>query len=572
MSNILGFSTTHDSGATLLRDGEIVAAVSEERFNRTKHYGYLPFKSIEYCLEAGEITADDLDLVTTPSEALRSDARLLLDSDVESINVSQESMSPLKRLTRESVEAFQRLSLHNTEIPEYARTVTFPDGVDVALVNHHEAHAASAYYCCGHGDALVVTLDGLGDRLSGTVWRGQDGELENLRQWGREGSLGWFFGIVTQALGWWIGNGEGKTMGLASYADPSPEAKESLREILPEYEDGELVDGYNFSRASSWKVNDTFHWVFEEADYVTELVETHGREVIAASAQELLEEQVLDIVKPWLDETGLEHLAAAGGVFLNVQVNERILRQANPSDYFVFPNAGDGGLPTGAALDAYRYLTQSFRPSRLTHAYYGPDITRNVESTLDGRLIDFERPDDIVERCAELLADGKILAWCQGRMEYGPRALGNRSILIDPTREDSMDRVNERVKFRDSWRPFAPSILAEAAEEYLVEPMYDPFMITSYDVREEKRKEIPAVTHVDGTTRPQMVCREVNEPYWRLISAFEKRTGTPVLLNTSYNLSGDPIVCDAKDAIGTFYNSGLDALAIGDYLVQKTRR
>jgi len=569
MSTILGVSTTHDSGATLLQDGELVAAVNEERFNRTKHYGYLPYESIEYCLDIENLTPSDLDMVAVPSEVLRTDARLLLNTDPETTNVSQSSMSLVKRLTRESVETLRRASSRNTEIPDYARTVKFPDNLDVVLVNHHEAHAATAYYCCGHDEALVVTLDGLGDRLSGTVWHGHDGKLENLRQWDREGSLGWFYGIVTQALGWWIGNGEGKTMGLASYAESDPEVEQALRDILPKYSDGDLKNGYNFSRSASWEVHNTHHWSFEEAEYVEGLIDEFGREKVAAATQSLLEEEVLHIVEPWLDETEVDHLATAGGVFLNVQVNQRILEETDVDDYFIFPNAGDGGLPTGAALSAHRHFEPSFQPLELTHPYYGPDITGDVPEVFDGRLLSYSQPDDIVERCADLLADGRIVAWCQGRMEYGPRALGNRSILIDPTHYNSMDRVNQRVKFRDSWRPFAPSILEEAVDEYLVNATYDPFMITSYEVREEKRDKIPAVTHVDNTTRPQVVRREVNEPYWRLINAFADRTGTPVVLNTSFNLSGEPIVCTARDAIQTFYNSGLDALAIGDYLLTK---
>lgn len=567
--NILGISTTHDSGATLLRDGEIVAAVNEERFNRTKHYGYLPFGSIDYCLDEGGIPPSDLDAVAVPSEVLRTDAKLLLDADVDTTNVSQGDSSLSRNLIRTAAETARGISSRNTTIPPYARQVEFPDGTDVHLVNHHEAHATTAYYCSGHEDSLVVTLDGLGDRLSGTVWRGRNGELESLRQWDREGSLGWFYGIVTAGYDWWIGNGEGKTMGLGSYADPDSEAKEALREFLPEYENGELVDGYDFSQPSQWRVHDTYHWWFDEVEEIRAIIDTHGREVVAASAQALLEEQVLNIVQPWVRKTDVDNLATAGGVFLNVQVNNSIIREVDVDDYFIFPNAGDGGLPTGAALGSYRYLDDSFTPFRMEHPYLGPDITEEADSRLEERQIAYDVPEDIIETAADLLADGKIVAWCQGRMEYGPRALGNRSILIDPTQDDSMDRVNARVKFRDSWRPFAPSILAEAADDYLVDPVYDPFMITAYEVREEKRDEIPAVTHVDNTTRPQMVRKDVNEPYWKLIKAFEERTGTPVVLNTSYNLSGDPIVSDVVDAIETFYASGLDALVVGERLLKK---
>lgn len=567
--NILGISTTHDAGATLLRDGELVAAVNEERFNRTKHYGYLPFESIQYCLEKGEISSEDLDVVAVPSEVLRTDARLLLDADVETTNISRSKFSLTRRLTRNLTETARQVSERNTKIPQYARQVTFPDGQEVHMVNHHQAHAASAYYTSGHESSLVVTLDGLGDRLSGTVWKAENGELEPLRQWGREGSLGWFYGIVTEALGWWIGNGEGKTMGLASYAEPEPEVKDALREFLPKYEDGELVSGYEFSRPSQWEINDTLHWSFDESEAVGEIVQEYGREKTAAAAQSLLEEEILHIVKPWVEKTDIRNLATAGGVFLNVQVNNRILREIDVEDYFIFPNAGDGGLPTGVALASNRVLQDSFERSRMEHPYYGPDITADAASRLEERQLDYTTPQNIYETVAEMLAEGKLVAWSQGRMEYGPRALGNRSILADPTKADAMDRVNKRVKFRDSWRPFAPSMLAEAADEYLVNPTYDPFMITSFDVRPEKKDEIPAVTHVDRTTRPHMVRKENNEPYWKLLKAFEERTGTPVLLNTSYNLSGDPIVADVVDAIQTFYASGLDALVIGNYLLEK---
>lgn len=569
MTSILSFSTTHDSGASLIQDGTLVAAVNEERFNRTKHYGYLPFKSIEYCLHKANIEPADLDAIAVPSDVLRADARLLLNGDQHTKNVSVASSPLRKRAALFAGENAKRLLQTNTNIPEYAKTVKIPDSIPIYCVNHHESHAATAYYCSGYDEAVVITLDGLGDRLSGTVWYANDGEMENMRQWGRAGSLGWFYGIVTQALGWWIGNGEGKTMGLASYTEPSREAMDALRSILPEYDDGELVSGYDFSRSNSWTVHDTQHWSFEEAEYVEGLIEQYGRKKIAASAQALLEEQILEIVQPWLERSDTSNLATAGGIFLNVQVNQRILEDISPEKHFIFPNAGDGGLPTGAALRSMRHLDSSFTGFEMTNAYWGPDITTNVTDKFDERHLSYEKPDDIVQRCVDLLVDGKIIAWCQGRMEYGPRALGNRSILIDPTKDDSMDRVNRRVKFRDSWRPFAPSIIEESVDDYLENPHYDPFMVTSTKVRNQKREEIPAVTHVDDTTRPQVVRKSVNERYWRLIKTFGDRTGTPVLLNTSFNLSGDPIVCTPEDAIQTFYTSGLDALAIGDYLLIK---
>lgn len=582
MSDILGLWYGHDSGATLVSDGTLVGAVNEERFTRRKHSGSYPFRSIEYCLEAGGLDAMDIDVLAVPTEGSVGWLDAFVD-DYEVTDITRDPTTKVERLRQvpersESVAAWavEKASSVVTSdgktrgsAPDYVFDASFPSGIEVQTVNHHEAHASTAYYCCGADDALVITADGLGNYFSTTVWDCRDGEMEPLRKWGRNGSLGWFFGIVTEALGWWIGNGEGKTMGLASYGEYDEGIAESLRMLLPEYEDGELVDEPEFDPPSMFEIYDTYHWSFEESEQVASLFDEYDREDVAATAQKLLEDQLFDIADYWLDETGHDTLATAGGVFLNVRVNNKIIREIAPEEYFIFPNAGDGGLPTGTALASHHRENPRFRPFNLDHPYYGPDIDVELPTALEKRALDYETPGDPVERAADLLAEGNMVAWCQGRMEYGPRALGNRSILVDPTREDSMDRVNQSVKFRESWRPFAPSILEEAVDEYLVDPVYDPFMITSFDVKPEKRDEIPAVTHVDGTTRPQVVRESVNPRYWALIDAFADRTGTPVVLNTSYNLSGDPIVTTPKDAVQTFYSSGLDALVIDDYVLTK---
>jgi carbamoyltransferase len=390
--------------------------------------------------------------------------------------------------------------------------------------------------------------------------------------WG--GSLGWFYGLVTEALDWFVGNGEGKTMGLAAFTDPSEAAIERLREFCPQYRDGRLVTPRAFD-PKSFRAYGGLHFTFERREAVRDLIAEFGREEIAAAAQRLLEEQVFEIVDPWVDETGVDTVATAGGVFMNVTLNRRLVHDDAFDDYHIFPAARDGGLAAGAALAAQAERGDAPR-AHLDHVYYGPTVaetaTGSIPEHLRRRGIPFDRPDDVPSVVADRLANGAVVAWCRGRMEYGPRALGRRSILIDPTREDSKDRVNENVKFRDSWRPFAPSILERAAEEYFVDPSYDPFMITSYEVRPERRDEVPSVVHVDGTARPQMVRRSVVPDYWALIDAFADRTGTPIVLNTSYNLSGDPIVCSVDDALQTFFDCGLDVLVVGDCVVSKRPR
>jgi len=569
-THTLSFHTSHNSGAALLRDETVVAAVSEERFNRIKHYGYLPYESIRYCLDEAGIEPADVDQIVVPSDVVPADVKLLLGWDeFDATDASQGSQPLTKRLRKDVAERIRGVR-RPSDMPDYARTVEFPDDIPLKTVNHHEAHAASAYYTCGNDDALVVTSDGLGDDISLTVWHGRDGQMEELLRVGKEGSLGWFYGIVTQALGWWVGNGEGKTMGLSSYGDASAELVEDIRPLCPEYEGGELVGPADLDYAGMWRVKDTYHWNFAETEFVAELLERYEREDVADAAQQLLEEQLLDVVGHWLEETGARNVALAGGVFLNVAVNREIIYEYDLDDFHAFPAAGDDGLPVGAALSAYHADNPGTSPQHMEQPYLGPAVTdERIREVLDGRKLDYEKPDDITDAVADLLLDGNIVAWCQGRMEYGPRALGHRSILIDPRLEDGMDRVNDEIKFRDSWRPFAPSMLERAIDDYLVDPFPDPFMITSFEVREGKHEEIPAVTHVDGTTRPQVVKEGVAPRYHDLIDTFDRKGGVPLVLNTSFNLSGEPIVCTVEDAVGTFYNCGLDALAVGDYLLRK---
>ncbi|MBX0297769.1 carbamoyltransferase family protein [Haloarcula nitratireducens] len=569
-AHILSFHTTHNAGAALLEDDSIVAAASEERFNRQKHYASLPYESIQYCLDTAGISPEDVDKIVIPADVVTSGAKLLLDwNDYDAENISQGSR-PTGKTTKKWLAERVRTWKQDTAMPAYARLVEFPSDIRLQTVNHHEAHAASAYYTCGNDDALVVTSDGLGDDISLTVWHGRDGKLNELYRVGKEGSFGYFYGVVTQALGWWVGNGEGKTMGLSSYGDAPAELIETLRDYCPEFRNGRLESPTPIDYPSVWRNLDTFHPNFEEVDEIEALLDNYEREDVADAAQQLLEEQILELVGHWFAETGARNLALAGGVFLNVAVNRRLLYELDIGDFHAFPAAGDDGLPIGAALSSYYVEQQDEHPQHLEHPDFGPGFSDDrIETVLDGRELDYSEPDSITDRVAELLLDEQIVAWCQGRMEFGPRALGNRSILIDPRLDDGKERVNAEIKFRESWRPFAPSMLERAIDEYLVKAVPDTFMITSYEVRDEKKDEIPAVTHVNGTTRPQVVKADANPNYHELIETFDAKGGVPLLLNTSFNLSGQPIVCSVEDAVGTFYNCGLDALAIGDYLLEK---
>jgi carbamoyltransferase len=579
---VLGLHLGHDSGAALVKDGQVIATVNEERFTRLKHYSGVPWASCGYCLRQAGIEARDVDMVAVVGKVEPYIMRYLYDSHVLEKIARENSLrarknripKSLKNLLRRLVRTLPGMGSVSIPDPVIPPTYYKPYDVgdkEVVLIDHHLAHAASAYHTCGFQEkTLVVTADGVGDDSSLTVWRGEGGKMEPLLEVGQEGSLGWFYGVVTEALGWWVGDGEGKTMGLAPYGDPDA-AEGCLDPILPRYAGGQLVKAHDFGTPVGWEEKGCWHWHFPDTEYVEEQIARYGRENVAAEAQRLLEREMLEVILPWLEREQTGYLACSGGVFLNVKMNQRIWESGKVKGQHIYPNAGDGGLPAGAALHVYYQYSGDSTIRAMRGVYDGPEFSNEeIEKLLQMRKLPYKRCEDITNECAELLAQGYIVAWMQGRMESGPRALGNRSILMDPRKAENKDIINARVKFREPFRPFCPSLLAEAADDYFVNGRLEPYMITSFEAKEEKKKEIPAVVHVDGTCRPQTVTREVNEKYWRLIQRFGELTSVPVILNTSLNIRGEPIVCTPQDTIRCFYDTGIDYLALGDFILSKT--
>ncbi|MCW5773652.1 MAG: hypothetical protein KIT16_18565, partial [Rhodospirillaceae bacterium] len=384
-------------------------------------------------------------------------------------------------------------------------------------------------------------------------------------------SLGWAYGVVTEALGWQHGDGEGKTMGLAAYGDPS-RIGDRLDRFFPSFRDGELAAPHEFGRATYLAEGGVLHWHFPEAEAIRALAEVTGRENVAARAQQLLEQETMDVVGHALAQQGVDRLACAGGVFLNVKLNRRLRSAFRLSEHWVFPNPGDAGLAMGAALHAF-HDGSAAPPAKLESLFFGPDFTNDeIRAVLDQRGLAYREADDPAGEAARLLADGLIVGWFQGRMESGPRALGNRSILMRPDRAENKDILNGRVKFREGFRPFCPSVLWEKRGDYLADGGEEDFMITAFAARADAARAIPAVVHIDGTMRPQTVRREVNTLFHRLIARLGELTGTFAVLNTSFNLRGEPIVCTPRDAIRCFFDSGLEALVIGSFVLEKPRR
>jgi len=445
-----------------------------------------------------------------------------------------------------------------------------PARTQIVHVEHHLAHAASAYYTSADTNPqLVVTADGMGDGTPLALWHGENGKVTLIKAFPASGSLGWFYSNVTEALGWWHGDGEGKTMGLAPYGDPT-KALVALESFYPKFSAGELVDHHVFGAVHLWSQTGAHHHHLEEAADIQRLIGRHSPEDLAAGAQQILEEQMAEVIFPWMDKLKVTRLSCAGGLFLNVKLNQRLWSSGKLSAQHIYPNPGDSGLALGAALYAHHHLNPGAPLEGLRDLYLGPAYSdEEIASLLSERKLAASFEPDIAAAVARLLAKDKIVGWFQGRMESGPRALGGRSILMSPIRPENKDIINARVKFREAFRPFCPSILAEDAPDYLQRYRPEPFMITSFDVVPSKRNLIPAVVHADGTVRPQCVEADINPLYWRLINEFKKATGVPVLLNTSLNIRGEPMICHPREAIRCFYDSGIDYLALGSYLLAK---
>lgn len=562
--NVLGVNIGHDSSASLVADGIIIADVAEERFVRIKHFAGLPIRSIEYCLKEGKITPDDIDFIAIPTLYTEESLNYIFENF--SYPISHHGI--LKKFIKSLLQ--KKNILPSIKPPLYIKKFSAGEKAQLMNVEHHLAHAASAYYTCGSEEKqLIVTIDGAGDGYSVCIWRGENGRITPLKKFSTNASIGWFYSNVTEALGWWHGDGEGKTMGLAPYGNPE-NVKGMLDPFYPKFSSGDLIEPHDFGRGYCFNENGSIQWHFDESYEIKKLVDKYGPEDIAAEAQRVLEEQVMNIIFPWLEKENTKNLCCSGGVFLNVKLNQRIWNSGNVINQNIFPNPGDGGLSIGAALYVYNMALNTPHIQKISNLYWGPSFENDeIKNILNNRNLQFEYNDNISLKCAQLLGDGKIIGWFQGRMESGPRALGSRSILMSPMSAENKDIINSRVKFREGFRPFCPSMTIESKDDYLDDARIEEFMITSFDANTARSDKIPAVVHVDGTVRPQHVKREVNQKYYDLIKNFGDITGVPVVLNTSFNVRGEPIVCTPSDAIKCFYDTGLDYLAIGDYLVYK---
>jgi carbamoyltransferase len=568
---VLGFtfwSGSHDSSAAIVRDGALVAAAEEERFTRKKHDGSLPFNAIDYCLREAGVTLQDVDAIAFPDLPYRSGPHSQL------AEASRESVAELVRsgrmrrrtlvhkralgialelgLARDRgmnplvAQAFDALAKRYGSLPP------------IRFYGHHLSHAAAAYLTSGFDEAAIATLDGRGGALSAATWRANGDQVHQLADEPYSNSLGWFYRDCTRYAG--LGDfGEGKLMGLAPYGNASAQLP-AVNQLL------DTVD-------SRW-----FRYKASPRGALIDFPQRTNEDVLdgpwrdfAAATQHALERGYEKAVRSAIGESHSRNLCVGGGVAMNCSANGRLLASRIAERLWLFPASGDAGLSVGAALLASRDLGAA-TGTRIDSPYWGPDFVeddcRHALSETAG--ISFLRSDNVSVDAATLIASGDVIGWFQGRMELGPRALGNRSILADPRSVHMRDKAN-RIKRREHWRPLAPSVLAERTLDWFEMVPPNAFMLFAVQARPITRQRAPAIVHVDGSARPQPVSRQLNERYYDLIAAFERITDVPIVLNTSFNDAGEPIVCTPDDAIRTFLKTDLDALVLGPFIARKLR-
>jgi carbamoyltransferase len=550
--NILGVAGfSHDAAAALLCDGQIVAAAEEERFDHVKHSSAFPRHAIDWCLEHTGLALRDIDACGFYMQPWRGVGK------------------PLGQWIRGFADGTTAFAIRHEVLPRLFPNLRFSrDAARVVasvrrihFLQHHLTHAASAFFASPFDQAAILSVDRFGEQTSTLLAHGEGNSITPLARVKAPHSLGTLYMVVTRYLGFPNPGDEGKVMGLAPYGQPR--FREHFDRWVHLTDDGFQVDTETIRLPIGGDLVSSLGPSRQPDEPLTE----HHAD-IAASLQQTLEDALLHLVERLRALTDSENLCMAGGVALNCVANARLAEQGLFRHVWVQPAANDAGCALGAALWVYHVLHDQPRDYRMTHAYLGPAYGEDVcRAAIEARGLPHQQPEDLVSAAARLLAQDQIIGWYQGRMEFGPRALGNRSILADPCKGEMKDVLNARVKHREHFRPFAPAVLEERAADYFNPPTLSPYMLFTHHVVQPD--VIPAITHVDGTARVQTVSRDTNPLFHDLISAFDAITGVPVLLNTSFNVRGQPIVCTPGEAIDTYLSTDLDALALGPFLLQK---
>jgi carbamoyltransferase len=551
---------SHDASACLIKNGKILSMAEEERFIRQKYaFDKVPINAISYCLKESRISPNDIDIV-----ALGWDYRLMYKLHSRKFNYTDE----------EILDIIFPLKYFN-----------YKKRPKLIIVPHHLAHAASAFFTSGFKKATILVVDGQGERESTTIAYGEGNKISILKSFPIKDSLGYFYESINKYIGFNYLD-SGKTMGLAPYGEKNINfrnielnkdgytinfKKKFRYNTFCLDEQKMVIDFWNEELRGYIKFPNKINYFFDNINNKMKTIINIPQQYknLAASAQTTLEKIMIHLVDVAINMTGIKNLCLSGGVALNCAVNGKLLQNKSVNNLFIFPSANDAGVSIGAALYAASLYNKKSKFSKILHPYFGPKYTnKEIEKILKLKKINYIKIKNICETTAKLLSKNKIIGWFQGKMEIGPRALGNRSIIANPTIKSNWEKLNI-IKGRELWRPLACSILEEYKDEYFETDVKLPFMLITSQVKNNKRNVIPAVVHIDGSSRVQTVSKKTNKKFWNLINEFYKITGIPIVLNTSFNYDGEPIVSSPLDAIKTFFSTSLDYLVIGDFLISK---
>jgi carbamoyltransferase len=560
--NILGISCYyHDAAAALIKDGTLIAAAHEERFTRKRHDPDMPVNAVTYCLKEGGITIDQVDYIGFYDKPLTKFDRIL-----------QTYFATWPRSYASFIKAMPVWLNEKMWVPQTIKNTLGYKG-EILFADHHMSHAASSFLVSPFKEAAILTLDGVGEWDTTTYGVGRGNDIQLLKTIHFPHSLGLFYSAFTYYIGFKVNSAEYKVMGLAPYGKPI--YADLIREHLIDIkDDGSFRLNMKYF-IYDWALRMTgskFEQLFGQPTRQQESKLEQFHKDIAASLQEVTDEVVVKMANHLHRETKMDYLCMAGGVALNCVANSKVVKQTPFKDVFIQPAAGDAGGAVGVAFYIYNTLLGNPRTYTWHDAFLGPEFSeQEIFSFLGGYGIvpkAYSR-DEILSKVSEMIAQQQVIGWYQGRMEYGPRALGSRSIIADARNPENWKRVNLKIKFRESFRPFAPTVLEDRVSDYFEWDRPSPYMLFVAQVREDKR-HVPAITHVDGSARLQTISRDQHPYYYDLIKEFEKRTGCPVIINTSFNVRGEPIVCTPLDAFTCFMNTDMDVLVMGPYIVEKT--
>lgn len=549
----------HDTSACLVNDGELLVALEEERFSRDKHTWRFPEHAIRKCFEITGLDINDVDHVAV------------------SINPTKDLSKKIAYAARLGTKAmpfikheFLGTFFKSRQLKKWYRE-TWPGRQPcLHLVNHHLAHAVGSYYASPYDHAALLSIDGSGEWSTTLLGEMNNGSFSCYSESLFPHSLGSFYEAATQFCGFKPNYDEGKTMGLAPFGDASVFA-DKMSELVDIDTEGRVnidLDYFAYQNAGHNRLGQKYIDAFGQPRTGGAIEKHH--ENVAAAAQKVLEDKVLQMCRVLEQRSSADYLVIAGGVSLNSVMNGRILRETRFKDLYVMPAAGDNGTSIGAAYYVYNHKLKNKKRFFHSNPFVGTEYSdEQIEKILRECKLSYEKSANICEDAAQILHEGNIIGWFQYKMEIGPRALGSRSILADPTKPDMKDKINAEVKHREAYRPFAPSAIAEVRNKYFDIEVEAPFMLKVCMVRDEYQSQLPAITHVDGSARLQTVREETNPMYYRLIKAFGERSGIPVVLNTSFNIMGEPVVESPIQAIRCFFSTGLDVLVIGSFIVRK---